>query len=92
MAGGVFRALTRYLAPGGVAMLARMPALQVGGAETFQNMLRAREDEFIVRTRRIKNAIVCVGMEEECETFRSTRTSSLGDGDERFEPPMEVLD
>ena len=93
MAGGVFRALTRYLAPGGVAMLVLAAPHSRGGAETFQNMLRAHEDEFIVRTRRIKNAIVCVGMEEECEDVPlDAYVIARRDGDERFEPPMEVLD
>lgn len=93
MAGGVFRALTRYLAPGGVAMIVLAAPHSRGGAETFQNLLRAHKDEFIVRTRRIKNAIVCVGIEEECEdvpldAYMIARCC----GDEGFEPPMEVLD
>ena len=93
MAGGVFRALTRYLAPGGVAMIVLAAPHSRGGAETFQNLLRAHKDEFIVRTRRIKNAIVCVGIEEECEDVPlDAYMIALCCGDEGFEPPMEVLD
>ena len=64
-----------------------------GGAETFQNLLRAHEDEFIVRTRRIKNAIVCVGIEEECEDVPlDAYMIARRRGDDGFEPPLEVLD
>jgi len=93
MAGGVFRALTRYLAPGGVAMIVLAAPHSRGGAETFQNLLRAHEDEFIVRTRRIKNAIVCVGIEEECEDVPlDAYMIARRRGDDGFEPPLEVLD
>ena len=93
MAGGVFRALTRYLAPGGVAMLVLAAPHSRGGAETFQNMLRAREDEFSGRTRRIKNAIGCVAWRRNARDVPlDAYVIARRDGDERFEPPMEVLD
>ena len=66
MAPGVLRALDRYLAPDGLAIVVNPAPHSRGGAASFQKLLDERA--WRVETHHgISNSILCVGIEEECE-------------------------
>lgn len=65
MAGGVVRAIDRYLAPGGIALVVNPAPHSRGGAATFQSLLA--DGGWNVVKRSITNSIITVGIEDECE-------------------------
>ena len=65
MAGGVVRAIDRYLAPDGVALVVNPTPHSRGGASTFQSLLR--DGGWNVVKKSITNPIITVGIEDECE-------------------------
>lgn len=65
MAGGVVRAIDRYLAPDGIALVVNPAPHSRGGAATFQSLLA--NGEWNVVKRSITNPIITVGIEDECE-------------------------
>lgn len=88
MAPGVVRALRRYLAPGGCALIVNPVPASRGGADTFRALL---DDEAWNVTRHpVTSPIICVGMEEECEDvpLELYVISHAGDA---ASPPTHVL-
>jgi len=65
MAGGVVRAIDRYLAPDGIALVVNPAPHSRGGAATFQSLLA--DGDWNVVKRSITNSIITVGIEDECE-------------------------
>lgn len=65
MAGGVVRAIDRYLAPDGIALVVNPAPHSRGGAATFQSLLG--DGGWNVVKRSITNSIITVGIEDECE-------------------------
>lgn len=65
MAGGVVRAIDRYLAPDGIALVVNPAPHSRGGAATFQSLLA--DGGWNVVKRSITNSIITVGIEDECE-------------------------
>ena len=88
MAPGVVRALKRYLAPGGCALIVNPAPASRSGAQTFQNLLD--EESWNVQRCLITSPIICVGMEEECEDV-PLELYVIRDGDAAALPPLDVL-
>jgi len=89
MAPGVVRALRRYLAPGGYALIVNPIPASRGGAETFRTLLD--EESWSVVRHPVTSPIICVGMEEECEDVPlELYAISHADGDMQA-PPLHVL-
>jgi len=89
MAPGVVRALRRYLAPGGYALIVNPIPASRGGAETFRTLLD--EESWSVVRHPVMSPIICVGMEEECEDVPlELYAISHADGDMQA-PPLHVL-
>ena len=91
MAPGVLRALDRYLAADGLAIVVNPAPHSRGGAASFQKLLDERA--WRVETHHgISDSILCVGIEEECEDvpldFYVIRRRATKDVDL---PPMQNL-
>lgn len=88
MAPGVVRALRRYLAPRGCALIVNPVPASRGGADTFRALLD--DESWSVARHPVTSPIICVGMEEECEDVPLDLYAISRDGN-AASPPLHVL-